>query len=106
MDVQPLFGEAAERLRAADPGIEPARMFSASGLKTEGKFFAMVSKGDLVVKLPEERVDQLVGEGAAPFEVGNRRMREWVRVEPENARTCESLMTEARDFVTGLAHTR
>ena len=99
MTVQPLFDAAAERLLAEDPGLERARMFSANGLKTSGKFFAMVSKGDLVLKLPEERVSELTAAGATPFEMGTRRTREWVRTQPEDAASCAALMAEARDFV-------
>jgi TfoX/Sxy family transcriptional regulator of competence genes len=103
MEVQPLFDEVADRLLAEDPELTPGRMFSAEGLKTAGRFFAMVSKGDLVVKLPEDRVDELVAaEGGAPFEVGARRMREWIRLRPESAEACASYVTEARDFVRGL----
>lgn len=103
MEVQALFDEVADRLLAADPELTPGRMFSAEGLKTGGRFFAIVSKGDLVVKLPEVRVDELVeSESATPFEVGDRRMREWVRLRPESMETCASYVTEARDFVRGL----
>lgn len=35
-------------------------MFGSSGLKVESKVFAMLVKGELVVKLPKHRVDQLV----------------------------------------------
>ena len=100
MEVQRPFDEVADRLLAEDPELRAGRMFSADGLKTAGRFFAIVSKGDLVVKLPEDRVDELVAtEGAAPFVVGKRRMREWVRLRPKDTETCASYVTEARDFV-------
>lgn len=103
MTAQPLFDEAAERMLAEDPSLESARMFASEGLKTSGKFFAMVSRGDLVLKLPEDRVEELIAGGTAgAFEMGIRRMREWVRVTPADAKTCEALMMEARDFVQGL----
>lgn len=104
MEVERLFEEVADRLLAEDADLEAGHMFSSRGLKTgRGKFFAMVSKGDLVVKLPEDRVDELVErEGAAPFEVGERRMREWVRLRPKRTDDCASYVTEARDFVRSL----
>jgi TfoX/Sxy family transcriptional regulator of competence genes len=39
-------------------------MFGSSGLKVGGKVFAMSVKNELVVKLPRERVDELVAAGA------------------------------------------
>ena len=37
--------------------------FGRSALRYRGKIFAMFVRGDLVVKLPEQRVDELVGAG-------------------------------------------
>jgi TfoX/Sxy family transcriptional regulator of competence genes len=106
MDVQALFDGIAHRLLSEDPGLSAGHMFSSDGLKTGDKFFAMVSKGDLVVKLPEDRVDELVETGAGvPFEIGKRRMREWVRLTPEDTETCTAYVTEARDFVRSLEAT-
>jgi TfoX/Sxy family transcriptional regulator of competence genes len=99
MDLRSQFDEAAERLMAEHPDVQDGRMFASEGLKTGDRFFAMVSKGALVLKLPEERVNELVAEGAAQFEVGHRRMREWVSLQPRDARGCEDLMREARAFV-------
>ena len=49
------------------PGVTPpegGRGFGASALKVDGKIFAMVSGGTLVVKLPRTRVDELVERGS------------------------------------------
>ena len=100
MTVRPQFDAAAERLMAAE--IESGRMFASEGLKTARKFFAMVHDDSLVLKLPEDRVEELIAsEGAAPFEVGNRRMREWVRLQPKDTQACAELLREARTFVKG-----
>ena len=58
-------------------------MFTATGLKIGGKFFAMVARGELVVKLPAARVDELEASGTGRrFEPGKgRRMKEWIGVE-------------------------
>jgi TfoX/Sxy family transcriptional regulator of competence genes len=63
-----------------DPSIGKGRGFGSSGLKVGGKLVAMLVKGELVVKLPRGRVQQLVEEGSrAPFDPGHGRlMREWV----------------------------
>lgn len=97
------FDRVAERLLAEDPGLERGRMMRAYGLKTSGKFFAMEVDGDLVVKLPAERVEELVAGGAGqPFEVGGRRMREWLRLPPLDDEAWAAHMREARGFVAEL----
>ena len=79
-DVGALFDEAAARLLAEDPALQRGRMMTATGLKTGGKFFAMVVRGELVVKLPAARVDELEASGTGRrFEPGKgRRMKEWI----------------------------
>ena len=73
--VQALFDEVAERLLREDEAVEQTRMMGSDGLKTGGKLFAMVSKGELVVKLPRERVDELVEAGAGHrFDPGHGRL--------------------------------
>jgi hypothetical protein len=57
------------------------RMFSSSSvLNVNGKIFAMCRKGELVVKLPKERVDELVAERkGVRFDPGRGRiMKEWI----------------------------
>ena len=65
-----------------------------------GKLFAMLVRGSLVVKLPKARVDALVGEGrGTPFDPGHgRRMKEWVTVAP-GAADWVDLAREACRFV-------
>jgi TfoX/Sxy family transcriptional regulator of competence genes len=80
-------------------------MFGASGLKVEGKLFAMLSNGELVVKLPRQRVEQLVAEGTGrPFDPGHGRlMKEWVTIPPRESRSWAELADEARQFVVTTA---
>jgi hypothetical protein len=102
--VEQLFDDVAARLLEDDPVLEQGRMFRATGLKTGGKFFAMVTRGELVVKLPAERVDELIegGEGRR-FDPGHGRlMKEWVGLRPADAAACEAIVVEARDFVASL----
>jgi hypothetical protein len=84
--------------------VERGRMLRASGLKTAGRFFAFTTGGDLVVKLPEGRVNDLVARDAGrPCQIGRGRpMREWVRVRPHDDEACVAYLIEARDFVAGL----
>ena len=99
--VQALFDRVSERLLREDGAVEQTRMMNSDGLKTAGKFFAMVSRGELVVKLPRERVDELVAAGAGHrFDPGHGRlMKEWVALRPADEPACAAYMTEARSFV-------
>ena len=104
--VQALFDQVAERLLAEDDAIEQTRMMGSDGLKTGGKFFAMVSRGELVVKLPRERVDELVAARAGHrFDPGHGRlMKEWVAIRPADEPACAAYMGEARSFVGARAN--
>jgi len=75
--------------------------FGATALKLDGKIFAMLTaRREFVVKLPRERVTELVNAGRGrPFEAGKGKpMREWLVVEEAPARWF-SLAQEARAFV-------
>jgi hypothetical protein len=75
VSVEAVFDRVAERLVAEHPGLERGRMFSSDGLRTEsGKFCAFAKDDELVVKLPAERVAELIagGEGAI-FDAGKGR---------------------------------
>jgi hypothetical protein len=63
--------------------------------------FAMLSGGELVLKLPRQRVDELVASGTGnPFDPGHGRiMKEWVTIAPRHSRDWGKLAEEARQFV-------
>ncbi|MFL5825749.1 MAG: hypothetical protein ACJ76V_04435 [Thermoleophilaceae bacterium] len=92
---------ADELLR--EPGIDEGTGFGTNpGLRVGGKIFAMLVRGELVVKLPADRCSELIDAGAAQtFEVGKRRMREWVSIEPGATHDWNALAKEARRFVSG-----
>jgi hypothetical protein len=73
------------------------------GLRISGKIFAMLAGGELVVKLPKERVDELVDAGVAKrFDAEKGRpMKEWASVAPSASRRWKALVDEARAFVGG-----
>src|SRR5262245_27593712 len=73
------------------------------GLRIGGKIFAMLVRGELVVKLPKDRVDELVDAGVAVrFDGGKGRpMKEWASIEPGASRRWRGLVDEARTFVGG-----
>jgi hypothetical protein len=87
---------------AGDRAVTFGKMFASNGLKVGGKIFAMLVKGRLVVKLPRERVSQLIEAGTGePFDPGHGRlMKEWVAVAPGAAPWLD-LAREARRFVAG-----
>lgn len=89
------------------PGVGTGRMFSAYGVKVNGKFFAFLMRDErLVVKIPRERVSALVDSGrAVPFEPGpGRAMKEWASLPyaDEDDPAWAPLVDEAREFVTSL----
>ena len=97
-----LFAQLSEELTDGLSDVEPTRMFGSAGLKTHGKTFAMLVRGRLVVKLPRDRVEELLGAGAGDrFDPGHGRpMREWVSLaDATDPTTCRMLMAEALAFV-------
>jgi TfoX/Sxy family transcriptional regulator of competence genes len=76
--------------------------FGSAGLKVNGRIFAMLVRGNLVVKLPRQRVDALVesgeGERFDPRRNG-RVMREWLVLDGAARSDWSELAGEAYDFV-------
>ena len=101
MTADQLFDAVASD-QLAESGVAEAKMFGSPGLKLGRKFFACLTGGRLVVKLPAERVDALAAAGGAErFDPGmGRRMREWAAVEPGGAHDWVALAREARAFVS------
>jgi len=82
----------------ARPDVTWGRMFSTTGLSVRGKIFAVVNhSGNLMVKIPESRADELAEAGDATRVVmRGREMREWVEMEPARGEPAwESLLAEA-----------
>lgn len=79
------------------PGVDIGRMFASEGLRVRGKVFSLVSfNGDLMLKLPAARTEELVGAGDAErVEMAGRSMREWVFVSPSRSDLWEALIGEA-----------
>src|SRR3989449_9859058 len=94
---------------SSHPGVTPPsdttqsrKKFGSSGLKINDKIFAMISsKGEFVVKLPEQRVDGLVTSGKGKrFDPGHGRlMKEWLTVETTSEEVWLRLAREAMEFV-------
>lgn len=104
------FNALVDEFRASPgvsvPGEPGSRGFGSNALKINGSIFAMVSGGRLVVKLPHDRVDTLIGTGAgAPFDAGKgRAMKEWLTVTADDEESWLALAREALDFVRSAHH--
>ncbi len=86
---------------ARDPQVSQGggKGFGSGALKVKGRIFAMVSsKGEFVVKLSKNRVDELASAGEGNrFDPGHGRlMKEWIAVGTPN---WVALVREACDFV-------
>ena len=82
--------------------IPASKKFGTSAeLRMNNKIFAMLSKGKLVVKLPQQRVDALIaaGEGQRYDPGHGRLMKEWLAVEPSSGEKWLPLAAEAMTFV-------
>lgn len=98
-----LFDEIAASCRGR-AGVTSGTGFGSSpGLRVGGRIFAMLARGELVVKLPADRAAELVASGAGrPFESSpGRPLREWVAVPPDQASAWAGIADEALAFVSG-----
>ena len=97
-----LFEDLATRL-VGEPDVRQGTGFGAMpGLRVGNKIFAMLCRGELVVKLPRDRVDELVAAGgAARFDArrDGRLMREWATIPARHSDDWEPLAVEALRFV-------
>ena len=109
-EVRPLtaeerFADLVDEL-VGTPGVTPPRGgsgFGRSALRWEKRIFAMLVRGGLVVKLPAQRVDALVGAGeGARFDANKGTpMKEWFSLDAESGLPWLPLAQEALDFARG-----
>ena len=98
---------------SGEPDVQPpdsagGRRFGSETLRLDGTIVAMLVQGRVVLKLPRERVEALVGRGdGAPFLDGRGRpMREWVALtgDPGQDSTGDAaLLHEALDLARARA---
>ncbi|MFY9891609.1 MAG: hypothetical protein WAK71_25100 [Streptosporangiaceae bacterium] len=96
------YEDLVDRLMGV-PGVTPPRGgsgFGRSALRYQGRIFAMLVRGQLVVKLPASRVTALIrsGNGAAFDANKGTPMREWLSLGPGSELDWLALATEALDF--------
>ena len=102
--VDALYRSLAERY-GADPGASRGRGFGSNALKADGRIFAALSNGRLLLKLPAGRVKALIEDGLGqPFSTGPGRVKkEWVTIAPSSADDWMRLSEEARNYVRSQA---
>jgi hypothetical protein len=86
----------------AMPDVDWGRMLSATGLRVRGKVFGLVNhEGQLMVKIPEARADELVADGTVQRVVmRDREMREWVELDYDAGETAwADLLAGAHAFL-------
>jgi len=85
-----------------EPSSQKRRSFGSHALKINSKVFSMLdSRGQFVVKLPRERVLELLDDGrGAPFEMGKARwIKEWVVLVQGTEAEWAGFAREALEFV-------
>lgn len=84
-----------------DDSYGARRSFGSTSLKANGKIFAMLVKEHLVVKLPEERVDALIAQGAGERFDNGRPQREWLTLTSDDHEEWLAMAIESEAFVSG-----
>jgi hypothetical protein len=102
-DPADFFWEAGAAALAHDD-VATGTMMGFPCLRVSGAFFASCDhrSGDLIVKLPQHRVEQLIETGTGkPFAPAGRTFREWVLIDDRHPARWAGLIDEARLFVAG-----
>ncbi len=102
MSSESLFWELAGELQSEDDRVVEGTIMSGRCLRVGKEFLALVDyKGSgLVVKLPKDRVSELVEQGTGrPFGPGGKIFKEWVSVPKVDRRRWKALLQEGIEFV-------
>lgn len=75
------FDDVADALLDEPRVTEGTGFGKGPGLRVNNKIFSLLVGGHLVVKLPRERCEELVADGASYLQMGQRQMRECVSFE-------------------------
>jgi hypothetical protein len=84
------------------PDVATGTMMGLPCLRVSGAFFASCDhrSGDLIVKLPRQRVQELITAGVGkPFAPAGRTFREWVLIDDHDLARWAELIDEARTFM-------
>jgi hypothetical protein len=84
-----------------DPAVGRATMMGYPCIRLAGRFLASYDEkmGGLVVKLPRERVGEVIAAGKGePFAPAGKVFREWVAIPSPDRKLWRTLLAEAADF--------
>jgi hypothetical protein len=98
-----LFWALADPMLASGE-VEKGTMMGFPCLRVAGKFFASIERktDDLIVKLPKERVTELITSGeASPFAPNGRTFKEWALINIVDKAKWQGYLDEALIFVDG-----
>jgi hypothetical protein len=98
------FFREASASALTHPDVATGTMMGFPCLRVSGAFFASCDhrRGDLIVKLSQQRVQELITAGVGkPFAPAGRTFREWVLVDGRDPARWAELIDEARSFVGG-----
>ena len=98
-----LFWDLIGSLQLENSQVEEGTIMGGRCVRVAGEFLALVDyKGSgLVVKLPRERVDQLIADGiGSQFAPAGKVFREWVSIPEADSRQWAALLREGIAFVS------
>ena len=90
-----LFWDLIDELQIEDPRVEEGTIMGGKCARVAGEFLGLVDfKGSgLVVKLPEQRVAELIEQGhGQPFAPAGKVFKEWVLIAKRDRRRWRSLL--------------
>ncbi len=102
-DESDFFWDLADEVLGRDD-VDEGTLMGFPCLRVKGDFFATCEhrRGDLIVKLPRERVTSLIEEGVGePFAPAGRVFKEWALVRERDRTRWLALLDEAYAFVKG-----
>ncbi len=99
MSAQEFFSEVKEHFLAMKDVKKQGQ-----SLKCKKKMFVMLSKGNYVVKLPKERVEELLtsGDGLSYDPGTGKTMKEWIIIPIDSKEKWIEYAQEAKEFVKTL----
>ncbi len=102
MNVETLFWELATELQAQDARVAEGTIMNGRCLRVGKEFLALVDYigAGLVVKLPRERVAELIlQDKGKPFGPSGRTFKEWLSVPSPDRDQWRTLLHEGVEFV-------
>ncbi len=102
MNAKNLFWELAAELQAEDPRVVEGTIMNGRCLRVGKEFLGLVDYKDsgLVVKLPKERVAELIGQGRGQqFALAGKVFKEWLSVPKPDRSNWRALLREGVDHV-------